>query len=148
MFERLVDRALAEFSSISGIKPIEGHETIHFLFADQVLVRFKYAGRSRISSNVNTQLSLSFHDHENQLTLFPDFHKVDLIYQLDLSQTEISDIRVVARQGDKLLWDYSIFEAQESDSVLEMPIEPDQPRDTKRLVKVKGNQQETGDQRK
>jgi hypothetical protein len=103
--------ALERLGKIDGVYPIErdSYETAVFLVDKSVLVRFKKGNDQGLSRNIPTQAALAFNDPQEKLFDLPDVWRVDVVYTLNRFETQISDILVVARNGDDVLWSYSIY---------------------------------------
>lgn len=54
VFDFIKTRALAEFDGDPNIRAIPKGQTVHFLFRDRVLLRFKKANSSGLGSNIET----------------------------------------------------------------------------------------------
>ena len=87
--ERIIDRAFRVFPS--SIKPIEKNNTVSFIKDNQVLFRFKKADPKYFTHNVQTNLALAFHNHQKSFPEFGeiDFARVEVVYVLDKTETEI-----------------------------------------------------------
>ena len=84
VFDFIKRRALEEFDGDPNIRAIPKGQTAHFLFRDQVLVRFKKANVSGLGSNIETQAVLDFIDHEQTIPgSLPDLFRVEVCYHLD-----------------------------------------------------------------
>ena len=138
VWEQIIDRAHQAFAEIRHVHIIDGGESFKFLVQDEVLFRFKKADEGGRTSNVSTQLALAFHDHEQDLLGLPEVQRVEVVYKLNRLETAVSDICVVARDGDKVAWEYSLLDA--ADGVVRLPLptqdaEPEKP--AIRLVKAR-----------
>ena len=109
VWEQIIERAHLAFNGLPGVRIIGSNETFKFLLDDQVLFRFKKGDESGLSANVSTQLSLAFHDHDKDLLGLPEVQRVDIVYQLNQLETDITDVIVVARDGDLVVWFYSLL---------------------------------------
>jgi hypothetical protein len=141
VWEQIIDRAHRIFATNTNIRVLDGTETYKFLVSDVVLFRFKKADERGISSNIGTQLALAFHDHEQDLFGLPTVHRVDVVYKLNALETEVRDICVVAREGNQVIWEYSMLDTVEG--VIPLPIpQPEEPvrKPLVRLVKSETNQ--------
>lgn len=123
VWEQIIGRALPAFDGLSGVHIIEGHATCKFLLEDRVLFRFKKGNHVGLSTNIPTQLSLAFNDHEQDLFGLPDVHRVEVVYQLNWLQTKISNVLVVGRDNNEVIWTYSLLNA--SDSLMPLPPMPE-----------------------
>lgn len=137
VWEQIIDRAHKEFDEISHVRVLEGHETFKFLVGDQVLFRFKKADDAGSSANIPTQLALAYHDHEKDLFGLPEVYRVEIVYQLNQLETEITDILVAARNEDKLAWSYSLLDRSEGIIPLPTPEPSDLPKPAVRLVRAR-----------
>ncbi|PJE30343.1 hypothetical protein SAMN06297129_0796 [Pseudooceanicola antarcticus] len=136
VWEQIIERASSALFDHDLVHVIEGHETVKFLVRDTVLFRFKKADEMGRSSNVATQLALAFHDHDCDLFGLPEVQRVEVVYKLNSLETKISDICVVARNGNQVAWEYSLLDAGEVAVPLPMP-EPKPERPAAAIVKLK-----------
>jgi hypothetical protein len=130
----IVTDAPAAFSGDTGIH-IENRDETSFFYArldavkDEIVnFRIKKGDQRGISSNNETQTSLLFTDPESaqpELPGMPRMHRVDVVYILNATETQIAGIKVIARDHDKIVWEYSIFPAEEADNVA--PLTPPAP---------------------
>ncbi|WP_146636286.1 hypothetical protein [Nioella nitratireducens] len=137
VWEQIIERANNALLDHDAVHVIDGHETMKFLVRDIVLFRFKKADETGRSSNVATQLALAFHDHEQNLFGLPEVQRVEVVYKLNRLETQIDDICVVARNGDRIAWEYSLLDAGEAAVPLPLPeAKPERPAAS--IVKLKG----------
>jgi hypothetical protein len=136
VWEQIINRAHDAFVDLHTVRVIEGIETMKFLIHDQVLFRFKKADETGRTANVATQLALAFHDHEQYLFGLPEVFRVEVVYKLNKLETAISDICAVARDGDKVVWEYSLLDAENVIAPLPMPA-PEPERPAAKIVKLK-----------
>lgn len=101
--------AKARIAPGDGIIPVEQHETILFLIDDKVAARIKKGDEEGKSSNIGTQSALDFVDPQATFASMPAVCKVDIAYILNALETQISEILIVHRDGDKVKWSYSIY---------------------------------------
>ena len=137
VWEQIIDRAFAELVGHDAVHVIDGHETMKFLVRDEVLFRFKKADETGRTANVSTQLALAFHDHDQGLFGLPEVQRVEVVYKLNKLETAIQDICVVARDGDRVVWEYSLLDAEDVIAPLPMPA-PEPERPAAKVVKLKG----------
>lgn len=137
VWEQIIGKAHAELMDLEGVHIIDGTETLKFLINDQVLFRFKKANDAGRTANVATQMALAFHDHEQDLLGLPEVQRVEVVYKLNKLETAVSDICVVARDGDQVAWEYSLLDAADVVVPLPMP-KPEPARPTAKIVKLKG----------
>lgn len=121
VWEQIIERAHIEFNGSPNVRIINGHETFKFLLEEQVLFRFKKGDEAGLSVNVPTQLALAFHDHDQNLLGLDDVQRVEVLYQLNWLETEISDVIVVGRDKHVVVWSYSLLDSAEGVVPLPMP---------------------------
>jgi hypothetical protein len=119
----MVQRAQSAFAADPAVRILLRDETAKFVFANQVLLRFKKADDNGLGANIPTQAAWDFINQRPQLPGFPEAHKVEVLYVLNRLQTEIDRVVVVARDGDLRLWDYAIAPASTAD-IIQLPLAP------------------------
>jgi hypothetical protein len=119
--------ASAAFASDRGIHIIAGQETSYFLVEDRLLFRFKKGDTCGLSSNIETGQALAFIEPEAPLIELPDVARVDIAYIVNPLQTLIQSLLVVARDGDRALWSYSIYPRVEDSKITTLPVQPKPP---------------------
>jgi hypothetical protein len=149
VFERIIARAIPEFDSLPGMYIKIGHQTVHFLYKDAVLFRFKKGNENGLSRNYPTQTALAFNDQNCDLFGVPGISRVDVVYQLDQLATRLVDVAVVARHESNVLWSYSILDTGAKVAEV-ISITPNLPSPVELLVrpKVKLPEQDTNEGRK
>ncbi len=109
VFDFIKARALAEFDGDRNIRAIPKGQTIHFLFREQVLVRFKKANSKGVGSNIETQAVIEFVDPQMNIPgLLPEVYRVEVCYHLDKLQTRINSLAVTARNRHRKIWSYEL----------------------------------------
>lgn len=101
------------------------HETAFFLVDDKLVIRFKKGDNKGLTSNIGTQAALDFNDPNESMTLLgmQDLWRVDIAYVLNDLETQIKDVLVVARNGKRIAWSFSILEgAAEAGKPVQLPI--------------------------
>lgn len=111
VWEQIIDRALNALALASNVRSERVNETFNFLVDGVVLFKFKKANEKGISANFPTQTALSFHNHQNTAPGIPLVHHVEVIYQLNALEIDVQDILVVARNGPRVHWHYSLLQA-------------------------------------
>ncbi|MCR1803925.1 hypothetical protein NTC87_01755 [Stenotrophomonas geniculata] len=141
IWEQAAHYAATELDPMPSVSVLLKNESYHFLVDDQVSFRLKKSDSTGFTRNYPTQEALAFHDPQLPLTGIPAQHRVEVTYQLNEAETDLNDIVVVARDGEKILWTYSMLR---DNSVTSLPttqaapqVEPDMARPTG-LVRVKG----------
>lgn len=112
VWEQIIHRVLENFAAHPDVSAREEHETLKFLVQDRVLFRFKKADEEGYSSNILTQLELTFRDQAQELPGIPGVQRVEVVYKLDADGEQIADICVVARDNDTILWEYSLLKTE------------------------------------
>lgn len=108
IFEYLTNHLVNEFLSDPGAKFIWATETFKLILDGELLIRFKKANKHGVGSNIGTQAELEFRDPQMDLPGLPGLQRVEIDYSLNITGTAISEINVVARNGDKSLWSYPL----------------------------------------
>jgi hypothetical protein len=108
VFDFIKTRAFAGFDGDPNIRAIPKGQTVHFLFRDRVLLRFKKANSSGLGANIETQAVLEFIDPQIPLFDLPPIFRVEVCYRLDKLATRMASLAVTARQGKTKLWSYEL----------------------------------------
>ncbi len=127
VWEQIIDRALFAFAEEPNIQVIDGQETFKFLIKDSVLFRFKKGDEAGVTANIPTQIALAFYDHEQNLFGLPEVYRIEVVYQLNMLETEVVDVIVVARDGNAIAWSYSLLDSGEGVVPLPMPAPSEEP---------------------
>jgi|JI6StandDraft_1071083.scaffolds.fasta_scaffold292450_1 hypothetical protein len=148
VYDFIAQRAMSALSDDQSVRTIRRDETVKFVFAETVVLRFKKANDNGLGSNIQTQATLGFVEQQQQIPGLPNLHKVEVVYVLNRLQTRIEQVLVAARDGDDCLWNYDI--APDSGAKV-IPLPMPAPGDGGRGARVKlrsvdkGNMQETGE---
>jgi hypothetical protein len=150
VYDFIVQRAMAAFRDDQAVRAVRRNETVKFVFAETVVLRFKKANDNGLGSNIQTQATLGFVEQQQQLPGLPNLHKVEVVYVLNRLQTRIDQVLVAARDGDVCLWNYDIT-PDTGAKVIPLPMPVPVPGDSGRGARVKlrsldeGKQQDTGE---
>ena len=87
-----------------GLHVQEHHDTVSFIFDQEILVRFKKADMGLHSSNYPTPTAELFHEHSADLFGFTGLQRVEAVYVPNQFDTGILWTGVVARDGSRELW--------------------------------------------
>jgi hypothetical protein len=137
VWDAMVERALDAFENDPRVVVVSRFQTHYFLINDSIVLRFKKGDEAGLSRNYPTQEALSFHEPDNDL--FGSPAKVEVVYILDSTESEIAQILVVARHGNQVLWTYELSETP-AVNVVDLPVEQPAPqRDSRRIVRLKGD---------
>jgi hypothetical protein len=142
VFDAIARIAVDEFASDNSVHLKIEAQTVKFHFKAGVLVRFKKGDDNKLGRNIPTQSALAFADPDCLFSdLPPDTAKVEVIWIANEIQTLLDHVLVVARDGDRLLWDYEIEESGAGEgTVIPFPMFPNDPgddRDDEELIRAK-----------
>ncbi len=108
MWEHSIANVVEALEGDAGARIIAHQDTTSFIFDDTVLLRFKRAGLSLVSSNYPTRLANLFHAHTTDLFGFEGHHRVEIVHVFNRFQTALDWIGVVARNKKDLLWQFEL----------------------------------------
>jgi hypothetical protein len=141
VFDAIARYAIAEFAADPSVHIEIEAQTIKLFFKGGVCARFKKGDDNKLGQNHPTQASMNFEDADAQVSWFPvETAKVEFIWLPNSINTKLEEVLVVARDGDKLLWDYPIETAAEGGATIipfPEPPPPAPPSDDDDLVKPK-----------
>ena len=120
-FEYLANGLLPEFPDGSGARFQFKDETFFMVLDERLVIRFKKADKKGMGSNITTQSFMEFCDPQQGLPGMPGVQKVEIVYTLNVTETALSEIIVVARNGDEKMWSYGLNSSQGGAQVLTMP---------------------------
>jgi hypothetical protein len=136
VWEQAAHYAAIDLNEDPRVSILVKNESYHFLVDDRVAFRLKKADHSGYTRNYPTQEALAFHDPQMPLTGVPAEQRVEVTYTLNTAETDLNDIVVVARDGDKVLWTYSLLR---DDSVASLPVaQPEAPAQQPDVAKPTG----------
>lgn len=147
VYDFIAKNAVNALDGQAGVHILCKDETVKILFDDRVVLRFKKASDNGLGSNIETQATMDFVDQQLALPGMPNAHKVEVVYILNHLRTQISQIAVVARDGDKCLWSYLLpIESDTAVIDLPRPVEPLLPVAPRVKLRVahKDQKKETG----
>ncbi|MDX6613847.1 MAG: hypothetical protein QOD75_3033 [Blastocatellia bacterium] len=111
VFDAIARFGIAEFNGKPSVNVKVEAQTFKLFFKGRVCARFKRGDDDKLGQNVATQASLAFEDADGELPGFPPTTvKVDFIWLANDLNTRLAHVLVVARDGDRLLWEYEIEE--------------------------------------
>jgi hypothetical protein len=130
VFDAIARRAMMVFAAEPSVHVRTEAQTVKFFFKGSVLARFKKASENGMGCNIPTQAVLAFEDAEKCLPgLPPETAKVEFIWEPNELWTQLENVLVVARDGDRLLWQYDIPDAG-AGTVVALPLKPRGPSGT------------------
>ena len=94
VFDFIARNAISEFDGDKNIVVlIKCRQTVHFLFNDTVLLRFKLGNSKGVGSNIETQAVMDFIDPQGVIPgLVPDIMKVEVCYSPDHLGLDLADV--------------------------------------------------------
>jgi hypothetical protein len=119
VWEEMIERAHQAFADDPRVRIIPRHETFLFVLDGSLVFRFKKGDRDNAACNIATQATLAFIDPQRELEGIPEASRVDILYIPNTLETAIDDVRVVARNGDRVAWHFSLLGEAE---VIAMPM--------------------------
>ena len=121
VWAQMITYAREAFENDADIHIVEKDETLKFLAGDRVLFRLKKGNETGLTANIPTQQVLAYHNHAQDMFGMPEVQRVDVVYIVNVLETDISDVLVVARDGKQLAWTYSLMEESEVVDTLPFP---------------------------
>jgi hypothetical protein len=143
VFDAIARIAVVEFAADASVHLEIEAQTIKFFFKGAVFARFKKGDDSKLGQNIPTQAALAFVAADGTFPgLPPETAKVEFIWLANDIHTRLEHVLVVARDGDRLIWDYEIDPAEAGSgtgTVIPFPQSPGPPPppENERLVKPK-----------
>jgi hypothetical protein len=107
-WEFAVDKFIELTQGDPGLHVQEHHDTVSFIFDQEILVRFKKADLGLHSSNYPTPTAELFHEHSADLFGFTGLQRVEAVYVPNRFDTGIVWTGVVARHGNRELWNLEL----------------------------------------
>lgn len=150
VFDAIARIAVAEFGGDETVHVRFDAQTIRFYFRGGVYARFKKGDDSNLGQAIPTQAALAFEDMNATLPgLPPETAKIEIIWQANDIGTNLEHVLVVARDGDRVLWQYEIEDsASKTGTIITLvpqPPQPTAPQGDKPLVKPKAGKTKKSD---
>lgn len=128
VWEQMTGRAHGEFSFDPRVRIHRQNESFLFVLGDELLFRFKLSDERGYTRNYPTQAAIEFHDPEQaMLPGLDSLGRVEISYVLNAAETSVEDILVVARDGKRIAWKYSVLDRLDNSRIVEMPDAPAAP---------------------
>jgi hypothetical protein len=128
VFDAIARIAVNEFAADPAVNLEIEAQTIKFFFKGSLLARFKKGDDSKLGQNIPTQAALAFAAVDGLLPgMPPEIAKVEFIWLANEIHTRLEHVLVVARDGDRLLWDYEIEAEEGSGSIIPFRQPPSAP---------------------
>jgi hypothetical protein len=148
VWNQFIARAKREFPLGGDIRVevMKGWEGL--LFKGVAFVRFKKASKALFTSNYQTSQAVAFHDAHQDL-LGNGICRVELVYVLDRSETEIERICLVQRHKRYVAWTLDLKGGEDNRQVVLpfIPRSPAGPKVAERVLKRKSRREQNGDRR-
>jgi hypothetical protein len=138
MFDAIARRAIPGFGAKESVMVLIDAQSFK-VYISGTLIRMKKGGEDHLGCNWPTQMALAFEELDGQLPGLPsETTKLEIIWLPNEIWTQIEQVLVVARDGDKLLWQYEIPPAAGAGAEpISMPFTRPDATDTGNLVKPK-----------
>jgi hypothetical protein len=132
VFDAIARNAIAEFAGDTSVHLEIEPQTVKLFFKGSVFARFKKGDDNRLGQNVPTQSALAFECVDGLLPGLPaETAKVEFIWLANEINTRLEHVLVVARDGDRLLWEYELDEpAAGAGTIVPFPEPPTPPAPT------------------
>jgi hypothetical protein len=136
IFDAIARRAIPKFRMLDKVHVELDAQTFKILF-NGLCARFKKGGDDKLGCNIPTQAALAFMDADALLPgTPPETGKVEFIWLPNELWTDLGKILVVARDGDRLVWEYEV-RREAGEKVIPLPTRPMEPDAGEPLVTPK-----------
>lgn len=138
IFDAIARHAFDEFGIDDRFKLKIQAQTFKIFHSD-CCIRFKKGGADLLGRNIRTQSAMAFMNAEAVLPEMPPHTaKLEIIWKANALFTDLESVHIVSRDGDKLIWEYSIYRDEDADVLVDLPTSPIDPDDdSERLIKPK-----------
>lgn len=136
LWDWFTGEAKLKLAAIPGVRVELQPNTVWYFVDEMFLLRFKKLTHDGFTSNYPTQAALAYHDQQEDLEGIPPVWRLDVGYILDQTETAIDDVRVVLRNGNRVEWQYSLFD-EPSANVVSLTGSPSKPS-PKTVFTIKG----------
>jgi hypothetical protein len=124
VFDAIARIAIAEFAGETSVHIRIEAQTVKFFFKSGVLARFKKGDDQKLGRNIQTQTVMAFTDADGCFPgMPPETAKIEVIWLPNDLHTRLENVLVVARDNDRLLWEYEIEPLAEEAGML-IPFPP------------------------
>lgn len=125
IFDAIARRAIMAFGVDPAVRVDVEAQTFKLHFKG-LSARFKKGGEDKLGSNHHTPTSLLFVEADSLLPgMSAETGKVEFIWLPNEIWTDLDRILVIARDGDRLIWDYEIDRSAPAAVVVPLPIKPE-----------------------
>lgn len=142
VWNQFIARSRREFAGNADTQVTTLKEWEGLLFHDSVFMRFKKGSRELLSRNYPTSLALAYNDQKQDL--FKGVSRLELIYVLDPSETEVDRICIVQRHRNQIVWWLDVKGAADDAAQNILPFPPVEPNGlpvAERVLKSKRRQE-------
>lgn len=102
VWNQLIAHAKRRFDGKANVQVENRHSWDGVLIDDKVFIRMKKGSHELLSRNYPTQAALAFHDQIQDL--FGGIARLELLYVLDDSETEVERIALIQRHKKSVAW--------------------------------------------
>ncbi len=102
VWNQLIAHAKRQFDGRSDVRVETVKDWDGVLVKDSIFIRMKKGNERLLSRNYPTQSALAFHDQIQDL--FGGIYRLELLYILDVSETEIERIVLIQRHKKSVVW--------------------------------------------
>lgn len=139
VWEEIIANALTALDGDPSAHFHRSHGSFWLVIDGCLVVRFKKADVAGYSCNYPTTAALRFHDPQEPLPNIAAVQRVQVQYTLNADATDLADIRVVCRNGERIEWSYSLLASESVPSVLPVPTDPERSTSLDRLLRPRGD---------
>jgi hypothetical protein len=141
VFDAIARRAIPAFGAEERVNIHIDAQTFK-IFVGGIVARFKKGGDDKLGRSIPTLTALGFMEADGVLPLPGielDTAKVEIIWLPNSIWTQVEQILVIARDGDRLIWEYEIDDPGVGNvvSLPPAPVTPDTPESGDDLIKPK-----------
>lgn len=137
IFDAIARRAILAFGAEAAVHVEVEAQTFKLQFRG-LCARYKKGGEDKLGSNIPTQAALAFIEADGLIPgMPPETAKVEFIWLPNEIWTDLDRVLVVARDGDRLIWEYEIDAAEPAAELHLLPTSPEEPDDGPLLVTPK-----------
>lgn len=148
IWNQFIAGARRAFNGSRDVRVTTLREWEGLLFHDRVFVRFKKASAQLLSRNYPTPLALEFHNSEKDL-FGSGIKRLELVYVLDSSETQIDRICLVQRHRQRIVWNLDLHGGEDKQQTV-LPFAPEAPSGppvAKRVLKSRRSKKDGGSKR-
>jgi hypothetical protein len=123
VFDAIARRAIPTFGLEERVNLRLEAQTFK-IFVGDIVARFKKGGQDKLGSSIPTLAALAFEEADGILPgMPPEAGKVEIIWLPNDIGTRVEQILIIARDGDRLIWEYEIEDPDAAD-IIPFPVAP------------------------